>query len=364
MLILFNHTSPSLVSSIFTVTYTHLHQGFSVNVSSDGPWSQTPSVDWTAWDASAGSSLPFGFSQGMASSTISKDGNTARFSFSFSPALPVLDPIVIVSPVSPRHPVAVTVVSVSPTELEINAVCMKCNFKSGETLSFNWLAFVREYFGANVTNGPLAAVQSVTGPLVNEVWQTFRNKYATQTLRLYRGVQSQDDAVVEVVNDIGPLDKGRELVTRFHTSLETSSSSTTGTFYTDDNGLEMLKRTYNLVTDEPVAGNYFPASSRAILKENDESQQFTVVMTSSHGCGSTASGHIELMLHRRCLKDDGYGVGEVRLLLSLSYTPFQFYPFLTFPVCLGISFLSVSEKPVCPALVLLLCFYSFASPLS
>jgi hypothetical protein len=71
-------------------------------------------------------------------------------------------------------------------------------------------------------------------------------------------------------------------------------------------------RTYNTVSDEPIAGNYFPASQRAILRDRDQSAQLTLVMTSSHGCGSFASGHIELMLHRRCLKDDGYGVGEVR----------------------------------------------------
>lgn len=70
------------------------------------------------------------------------------------------------------------------------------------------------------------------------------------------------------------------------------------------------------MSDEPIAGNYFPASQRAILRGSDNHQQLTIVMTSSHGCGSQANGHIELMLHRRCLKDDGYGVGEVGCVLS------------------------------------------------
>ncbi len=68
---------------------------------------------------------------------------------------------------------------------------------------------------------------------------------------------------------------------------------------------------YDLVSDEPVAGNYFPASQRAFIVDPKEQTQLTLVMTSSHGCGSTTSGRLELMLHRRCLKDDGYGVGEV-----------------------------------------------------
>ena len=60
-----------------------------------------------------------------------------------------------------------------------------------------------------------------------------------------------------------------------------------------------------------MAGNYVPGTQRAFLRDKDDSLQLTVVMTSSHGVGSFSDGHLELMLHRRCLQDDGYGVGEV-----------------------------------------------------
>ena len=79
------------------------------------------------------------------------------------------------------------------------------------------------------------------GPYVNEVWQTFRNNYASHTLRVFTS-NSSDSANIESISDIGPLDKGRELVTRLYTSLQTATSATTGLFYTDDNGLEMLVR--------------------------------------------------------------------------------------------------------------------------
>ena len=50
---------------------------------------------------------------------------------------------------------------------------------------------------------------------------------------------------------------------------------------------------------------------RAFLLDNNGNDQFTLIGTHAHGCGSSSNGHIELMLHRRCLADDGYGVGEV-----------------------------------------------------
>jgi hypothetical protein len=65
------------------------------------------------------------------------------------------------------------------------------------------------------------------------------------------------------------------------------------------------------VKDEPISGNYFPAVQRAFLLDNNGNDQFTLIGTHAHGCGSSSNGHIELMLHRRCLADDGYGVGEV-----------------------------------------------------
>ena len=135
----------------------------------------------------------------------------------------------IVSLASKTSTVAASVVNSSSNSFGINIACAHCSFKAGETVNITWISFAREYFGAGVGNGPLSGVQSVLGPLVNEVWQPFRPKYAAQTVRLVGGPGS-DAAHVELVSDIGPLDPGRELVTRFDTSLHTQLSPTTGLF--------------------------------------------------------------------------------------------------------------------------------------
>lgn len=59
---------------------------------------------------------------------------------------------------------------------------------------------------------------------------------------------------------------------------------------------------------EPVADNYFPVN--AVIMMNDTTAAFSVAPDRSEGGSSLADGSLELMVHRRCLFDDGRGVGE------------------------------------------------------
>ncbi|CDQ91797.1 unnamed protein product [Oncorhynchus mykiss] len=104
-------------------------------------------------------------------------------------------------------------------------------------------------------------------------------------------------------------DLGKEVISRLDSSINSS-----GVFYTDSNGREMLQRrkdyrpTWNLRQSEPIAGNYYPINSRAYIK--DDKDQLTVVTDRSQGGGSIQDGSLEIMLHRRLLYDDVRGVGE------------------------------------------------------
>ena len=77
----------------------------------------------------------------------------------------------------------------------------------------------------------------------------------------------------------------------------------------------MQRRVFTPYTDEPIAGNYFPAPKRAILREqsssNDGNVEIVLLTERAHGVGCFAKGSFELMMHRRCIKDDGFGVDEV-----------------------------------------------------
>ncbi|XP_047434607.1 lysosomal alpha-mannosidase [Mugil cephalus] len=152
-----------------------------------------------------------------------------------------------------------------------------------------------------------AKTKTVQNSVVQEVRQWF-SPWVSQVVRLYA-----DSRALELEWTVGPVPikdgLGKEVITRLDTDIKTS-----GFFYTDSNGREVLQRkkdfrpTWHLQQTEPIAGNYFPINSRAFIK--DDANQLTVVTDRSQGGGSIQNGSLEIMLHRRLLKDDVRGVGE------------------------------------------------------
>ena len=149
------------------------------------------------------------------------------------------------------------------------------------------------------------------GQHYSELHQVF-NDWISQTIRLY-----EDSRSLEFEWLIGPIDVsdniGKEVFTHFLTELECRD-----TFYTDSNGREIIKRvrnhrpTWPFNQSEPVAGNYYPVNSRIFIRDEYNSpggSQLTICTDRTHG-GSGGMGGLELMLHRRLLYDDNYGVGE------------------------------------------------------
>jgi len=126
-----------------------------------------------------------------------------------------------------------------------------------------------------------------------------------------------DSAYIETDSIIGPITLlnstccGQEIVIRYSTNISSNSR-----YYTDDSGLEIHERIRKLpgypFDDDAgvtIAGNFYPAVSRIFIK-NDTDGQFTILSDATHGGASLTDGQLELMLHRRLLKDDGRGVGE------------------------------------------------------
>nr|6B9O_A Chain A, Alpha-mannosidase from Canavalia ensiformis (jack bean) [Canavalia ensiformis]6B9O_B Chain B, Alpha-mannosidase from Canavalia ensiformis (jack bean) [Canavalia ensiformis] len=153
-----------------------------------------------------------------------------------------------------------------------------------------------------------SSVTRVTrGPLVDEVHQKF-NSWISQVTRLYK---DKDHAEIEFT--IGPIPTddgvGKEVITRM-----TSTMATNKEFYTDSNGRDFLKRVrdyredWPLEVTQPVAGNYYPLNLGIYTK--DEKSEFSVLVDRATGGASIKDGEVELMLHRRTIRDDGRGVGE------------------------------------------------------
>ena len=100
----------------------------------------------------------------------------------------------------------------------------------------------------------------VKGPLVQEVHQT--SGWISQVIRLYKG---QPEVEFEWV--VGPIpvgdNRGKEVVVLY----EVPGLATNGTFLTDSNGRQMVRRrrdvrqTWKLNSTEPVSQNYYPGEN-------------------------------------------------------------------------------------------------------
>nr|XP_049466711.1 lysosomal alpha-mannosidase-like [Anopheles coluzzii] len=150
-------------------------------------------------------------------------------------------------------------------------------------------------------------IQVVKSDLVQEVHQIF-NEWISQVIRVYAGQEH-----VELEWLVGPIpiddSKGKEIISRFESDIKSE-----GTFWTDSNGREMLRRvrnhrdTWELELSEPVPGNYFPVTAKITIE--DERHRLSVLNDRAQGGSSLVDGQLELMVHRRLLRDDRFGVGE------------------------------------------------------
>lgn len=147
------------------------------------------------------------------------------------------------------------------------------------------------------------------GPLVEEVHQYY-TPWISQIIRLYKGQNH-----VEFDWVVGPIPVhdhiGREIISRFDTGIRNN-----GTFFTDQNSRETAKRirnhqdTFPWNTTEKIAGNYYPVTSWIYIKDIYDNLQLTLLPDRAQGGSSVNDGSLELMIHRRLLYDDGFGVNE------------------------------------------------------
>ncbi|GFG40564.1 hypothetical protein Cfor_04486 [Coptotermes formosanus] len=164
-------------------------------------------------------------------------------------------------------------------------------------------------------NGSQALLVSATpktisykGDLVEEFHVKWTD-WLSQAVRFY----DHDPNHVEFEWLVGPIpiddNVGKEVISRFSSDLPSH-----GLFYTDSNGREMLERkrnfrpTWSVDIQEPVSANYYPVTSRITLRAGDT--EFSILTDRAQGGTSLHDGELELMVHRRLLHDDAFGVSE------------------------------------------------------
>ena len=177
---------------------------------------------------------------------------------------------------------------------------------------------------------------------MDEVVRTFTEPWVTQIIRFCNADKYgpnfaveiflrlyHDDNLVEVGWIVGPIPVddgiGKEVIVRYLSKLPFENNicskcrfctdiSNQGQFFTDSNGRQMMERRLNyrpsfeINMTEPTAQNYYPVNAKIIIK--DSTSQMGVLTDRSQGGSSLQDGCMELMVHRRLLDDDAFGVGE------------------------------------------------------
>nr|CAD7458127.1 unnamed protein product [Timema tahoe] len=121
------------------------------------------------------------------------------------------------------------------------------------------------------------------GVLVEEVHQVL-NDWVSQVIRVYKGETHVEDNV------------SKEPITRFTTNLESEEL-----FYTDSNGRELLERrrdyrpTWTAKLTEPVSGNYYPVTSKILIRDQNKGLELAVLNDRSQGGSSMKDGQVEIM---------------------------------------------------------------------
>ncbi|XP_037948464.1 alpha-mannosidase 2-like [Teleopsis dalmanni] len=133
------------------------------------------------------------------------------------------------------------------------------------------------------TEGPIESSVCVGLPLVVHCTRIYDNKIEIRN----------------IVN-ISPLNNF-EISMRIATTIKNKD-----VFYTDLNGLQMIKRNY--FHKLPLQANFYPVPTAAYIE--DENTRLTIITAQPLGGTSLSSGVLEIMLDRRLSQSDGRGLGE------------------------------------------------------
>ncbi|XP_068164204.1 epididymis-specific alpha-mannosidase isoform X2 [Antennarius striatus] len=141
-------------------------------------------------------------------------------------------------------------------------------------------------------------MEIITGKIMTEIRQRFYKKesdpdysYAVTTrVPEYCG-SGLGCSRLEQTYSVGPLDLNTEVVLKTSTSLKNDRI-----LHTDDNGYQMMKRTYR-TGNNSLARNYFPMVRAAYIQ--DDLSRLVLLSDRAHGVSSQSNGQLEVMLHRR-----------------------------------------------------------------
>ncbi|KAL1122794.1 hypothetical protein AAG570_003120 [Ranatra chinensis] len=145
---------------------------------------------------------------------------------------------------------------------------------------------------AEIINVNNPSVTIVEGKLMSQV-----------IVRLTNIVHSPDSHGLEIQNvvDIASITDNYELGMRLSSSIKNGD-----VFYTDLNGIQIIKR--KRLGKLPLQGNYYPLPSSVYIE--DENTRLNILSAQPLGVASLKEGQIEIMQDRKLFQDDNRGLDQ------------------------------------------------------
>jgi alpha-mannosidase II len=154
--------------------------------------------------------------------------------------------------------------------------------------------------GSLLTPDTRLRIAVTTGPVVHEVVSYVGVVSVQQRLGNIEGVEGKSVSVTTFTDIHQEMDK--EVVMRLHSSI----SNDNGVFYTDLNGLQLVRR--KTMSKLPLQGNVYPMPTMAFIQ--DSHHRLSVLGAQPQGVASLKQGWLEVFLDRRLSKDDERGLGQ------------------------------------------------------
>ncbi|XP_013106959.1 alpha-mannosidase 2 [Stomoxys calcitrans] len=151
-------------------------------------------------------------------------------------------------------------------------------------------------------NGPATLIVNAQTPVVLVTQGPLESSVSTGLSFGIHHTILRDGEAPEIRNNIDIADMDdTEVVMRLQSRIRSGE-----TFYTDLNGLQVIKR--QRFTKIPLQANYYPIPTAIYIE--DESLRLSVVSAQPLGGSSLAPGEVEIMQDRRLTRDDERGLGH------------------------------------------------------
>lgn len=142
-------------------------------------------------------------------------------------------------------------------------------------------------------------IKVVEGPIYSRVEVDLPGVVHAITLHNSPGV---DSVGLEIINKVDITQFANfEMVMRISSNVRSKDE-----FYTDLNGLQILKR--KRLPQLPLQGNYYPLPSQIFIQ--DDEVRLTLLSAQPLGAASLKEGQIEVMQDRKLMQDDNRGLGQ------------------------------------------------------